>query len=49
MPTINLSDPNVVENFKAIYELQKSGMFNDKEIQEMYDKQVEADKENDNG
>lgn len=49
MVTINLSDPNVVENFKAIHELQKSGMFNDKEIQEMYDKLVEADKENDNG
>lgn len=47
MVTINLSDPNVVENFKAIYELQKSGMYSDEEIQELYDKQVEADKEND--
>lgn len=49
MVTINLGDPNVVENFKAIQELQKSGMFNDEEIQEMYDKQVEVDKENNNG
>lgn len=49
MPTINLGDPNVVENFKAIYELQKSGMYSDEEIQELYDKQVEVDKENNNG
>lgn len=49
MVTINLGDPNVVENFKAIRELQKSGMYSDEEIQGLYDKQVEADKENNNG
>lgn len=43
MITINLGDPNVVENFKALNELR--GLFSDKELQEMYDKRVEADKE----
>lgn len=42
MITINLDDPNVVENFKALNELR--GLFSDEELQEMYDKQVEADK-----
>lgn len=43
MITISLEDPNVVENFKAIYELRRTGLFTDKELQEIYDKQVEAD------
>jgi hypothetical protein len=44
MVTINLGDPNVVENFKALNELRKTGMFTDEQLQQMYDKQVEADK-----
>ena len=44
MIEINLGDINVVENFKAIKELRRTGMFTDEELQEMYDKQVEADK-----
>lgn len=44
MIEINLGDINVVENFKAIEELRRTGMFTDEELQEMYDKQVEADK-----
>lgn len=47
MVTINLGDPNVVENFKAMNELRKTGMFTDEQLQQMYDKQVEADKERD--
>lgn len=45
MVTINLGDPNVVENFKAMNELRKTGMFTDEQLQQMYDKQVEADRE----
>ena len=44
MVTINLGDPNVVENFKALNELRKTGMFTDEQLQQMYDKQVEADR-----
>lgn len=45
MITFSLEDENIVENFKAVRELQKTGMFTDEKLQEMYDKQVEADKE----
>jgi hypothetical protein len=45
MVTINLGDPNVVENFKALNELRKTGMFTEEQLQQMYDKQVEADRE----
>lgn len=48
MVTINLGDPNVVENFKALNELRKTGMFTDEQLQQMYDKQVEADRERGN-
>jgi len=44
MVEMNLNDINIVENFKAIEELRRTGMFTDEELQEMYDKQVEADK-----
>lgn len=47
MVTINLGDPNVVENFKALNELRKTGMFTDEQLQQMYDKQAEADRERD--
>jgi hypothetical protein len=47
MVTINLGDPNVVENFKALNELRKTGMFTDEQLQQMYDKQVAADKKRD--
>lgn len=45
MISINLGDPNVVENFKALNELRHTGLFSDEELQELYDKQVEADRE----
>lgn len=44
MITINLDDDNVVENFKALNELRKTGAFTDKQLQVLYDKQVEADR-----
>lgn len=44
MITINLSDDNVVENFKALNELRNTGLFADEELQELYDRQVEFDK-----
>jgi hypothetical protein len=47
MVTINLGDPNVVENFKALNELRKTGVFTDEQLQRMYDKQVEADRKRD--
>lgn len=43
MIMISLEDPNVVENFKAMNELRRTGLFTDEELQEIYDKQVEAD------
>ena len=45
MVTINLEDKNVVENFKALNEPRKTGLFTDEQLQRMYDKQVEADRE----
>lgn len=44
MIEINLGDPNVNENFKALEELRSTGMYTDTELQEMYNKQVDADK-----
>ena len=46
MVTFDLRDPFLVENFKAARELQKSGMFSDEQIQDLYLKQVEKDSVN---
>lgn len=45
MVIMNLDDPNMVENFKVLNELRKTGMFTEEQLQQMYDKQVEADRE----
>lgn len=45
MVEYRLDDNNIDENFKAIEELRLTGMFTEEELQEMYDKQVEADRE----
>lgn len=45
MITVNLNDPNLKENFKALMEVRKSGMFTDEELQKMYDRQLEKDRE----
>ena len=42
MLTVSLRDKNVVENLKAINELKQFG-FSEKEIQELYDRQLESD------
>lgn len=44
MIKVSLDDPNVVENFKAIQQLRETGDFTDEQLQEMYDRQVAADK-----
>jgi hypothetical protein len=44
MITVDLRDPMLNENIKAINELRKSAFFTEEELQEMYNKQVEADK-----
>jgi len=44
MIKISFDDPNLVENFKSIQELKKSGMFTDEQLQKMYDEQVERDR-----
>ena len=44
MININLGDPYLVENVKAIQELKKSGILTDEQVQEMYNHQVECDK-----
>lgn len=41
---MNLRDNKISENLKAINELRSTGLFTEEELQEMYDKQVEADK-----
>ncbi len=45
MIVMDLNDSNMAENLSAIEILRLTGMFTDEEIQEMYDKQVKADKE----
>lgn len=47
MITIHLDDPNGDENFKALLELRSMGIFSDEELQVMYDRQIEADRERD--
>lgn len=45
MIRLSFEDPNPIENAKAAMALQKSGMFTDEEIQELYDRQVKKDME----
>ena len=45
MVKFNLDDNKIGENFKALQELRLTGMFTEEELQEMYDKQVEKDRE----
>lgn len=43
MISIDLRDDHLIENVKAVRNLQKSGQFSEVEIQKLYDKQVESD------
>ena len=45
MINISFDDPNMVENFKAIQALRKTGLYTDEQLQKMYDDQVKKDKE----
>lgn len=45
MIKISFDDPNLVENFKAIQFLRKTGLYTDEQLQELYDKQLEKDKD----
>lgn len=45
MIKISFDDPNMVENFKAIQALRKTGLYTDEQLQKMYDDQVKRDKE----
>lgn len=46
MVTVSLKDKHLAENVSAILELKNFG-YSDKEIQKMYNKQVEEDKKED--
>lgn len=45
MINMDLQDPKIAENFKAIEELRKSGLYSDEEIQQLYNRQVETDRQ----
>ncbi len=49
MVKYRLDDNKIDENFKVIEELRLTGMFTEEELQEMYDKQVEADRKKQEG
>ncbi len=45
MIEVDLRDNHLTENINAIMELKKTGMFSENDIQKMYDRQVEKDRE----
>ena len=49
MITLDLRDQNLIENFRAIQELQKTGMYSDEEIQILYKDQNKSDGRESNG
>lgn len=51
MITVDMKDPCLKENLEALYNLRKTGMFTDEELQKLYNEQLEIDrkgKNNDN-
>lgn len=44
MIQVNLNDPKLDENVKAIEYLKSTGLYTDEQLQELYEKQIEADK-----
>ena len=44
MIQVNLDDPKLVENVKAIEFLKSTGLYTDEQLQELYEKQIEADR-----
>ena len=47
MVNVDLRDPHLSENVKAITELRKTGMYSEEELQRLYDEQVKKDREED--
>lgn len=44
MVTLRLDDPKLVENFEALQNVMRLGIFTDSELQDAYDRQLEKDK-----
>lgn len=44
MITVDLNDKHLKENMRAIMELREFGIYTDEQLQEMYDKQLEKDR-----
>ena len=44
MINIDLRDPRLLENFRALQEIRKSGLHSDIDLQNLYDAQVDADR-----
>lgn len=49
MVTLNMRDPRIAEHAVMVQNLQRTGLFNEEEIQEMYDRQLEKDAERGGG
>lgn len=45
MITLDLSDKNLIENVKALQVLRETGMFDDEQLQNLYDEQRRIDAE----
>ena len=45
MVNVDLRDNHLIENVNAIMKLKKMGIFSDDDLQKMYDRQVEKDRE----
>lgn len=43
MVTVDLRDPNLIDNVVAVRELQESGLYSDDEIKGLYKDQLEID------
>jgi hypothetical protein len=44
MISVDLRDPNLMENFKSIREIQKSNLYSDNDLQKKYNAQIEQDR-----
>lgn len=46
MITVDLNDKHLEENLKALMFLRERGLYDDEQLQKMYDEQVEIDRKN---
>jgi len=49
MITVSLSDDNFNDNFESIKYLKQTGRYSDEKIQELYNRQLEIDKQKEFG